>query len=51
MLRFGKTKVAKEIFYSAKKPIDMWDVDVNNIAISNLIEKNNNSKYLFGYLT
>ena len=28
---FGKTKVAKEEFYGAKKPINIWDVNVNNV--------------------
>ena len=35
MLRFGKTKVAREI---------------DNAAISKLVETKNNSKYLIGYL-
>ena len=50
MLRFGKIKVAKEKFYGAKKPIKIWDVNVDNIVISKLIERNNNYKYLTGYL-
>ena len=50
MLRFGKTKVAKEEFYGAKKPIKIWDVNVDNIVISKLIETKNNSKYLARYL-
>ena len=28
MLRFGKTKVTKEKFYDAKRPINVWDVNV-----------------------
>ena len=50
MLRFPETKVAKEYFCSAKKPMEIWDVDVNNIVISKLVEAKNNSKYLIGYL-
>ena len=50
MLEFGKKIVAKEKLYSAKKPISIWDVDVDIILISNLIETNNNSNYLIGYL-
>ena len=50
MLRFDKIKVAKEEFCSAKKSINIWDVDVNNIVISKLIEMKNNSKYFIGYL-
>ena len=47
MLRFGKTK---EEFYDAKKPVNIWDVNVDNGFISNLIETKNNTKYLIGYL-
>ena len=50
MLKFGETKVAKEEVYGAKKPIKIWDVDVDDIVISKLIETKNNSKYLIGYL-
>ena len=41
MLRFGKTKGAKEKFYGAKKPIKIWDVNVDDIVVSKLIEKIN----------
>ena len=50
MLRSGKTIVAKEEFYDAKKPIKIWDVNVIKIVISALIETKNNFKYLIGYL-
>ena len=50
MLRFGETKVTKEKFYAAKKPIKIWDVDVDNIVISKLVETKTNYKYLIGYL-
>ena len=50
MLRFGNTKVEKEGFYGAKKPIKIWDVHVDNIIISKLVDTKNNSKYLIGYL-
>ena len=50
ILRFGKTKVAKKEFYGPKKPIKIWDVDVDNIDISKLVETKNNSQYLIGYL-
>ena len=50
MLGFGKIKVRKEIFYDAKKPIKILDVNVYNIVISNLVETTNNSKFLVGYL-
>ena len=39
MLRFGKRKVAKEEFYGAKRPIKIWDVNVDNIVISKLVEE------------
>ena len=50
MLRFGETKIEKETFYAAKKPIKIWDVNVDNKVISKLIETETNSKYLIGYL-
>ena len=50
MLRFGETKVTKENFSAAKKLIETWDVIVDNIVISKLIETKTNSKYLIGYL-
>ena len=50
MLRFGETKVSKEEFCGAKKTRKIWDVDVNNIVISKLLEIKNNSEYLVGYL-
>ena len=40
----------RQKFYGAKKPTNVWDVDVDSIIISNLIETKNNSKYLIGYL-
>ena len=48
MLRFGETKVSKEKFYRARKPINIWDVNVDNIVISKLVESKVNSKYLIG---
>ena len=50
MMRFGKTKVAKEKFCATKKPINIWEVNIDNIVISKLIERKTNSKYLIGYL-
>ena len=38
------------IFHGARKPIKIWDVDVDNIVISNLIKTKKNSMYLIGYL-
>ena len=50
MLRFGERKIAKEKFYAWRKPITIWDVNVNNIVISKLARTKPNSKYLVGYL-
>ena len=51
MLRFGKTKVAKEKFYGAKKRLtNIWDVNADNVVTSKLVETKTNSKYLIGYL-
>ena len=38
MLKFGKTKVAKEEFYGAKKPRNIWDVNVAGIVVSSYLK-------------
>ena len=48
MLRFGEKEIAKEKFYAAKKSIKIWDVNVDNIVVSKLVETKTNSKYLIG---
>ena len=48
MLRFGEREIAKKKFYAAKKPINIWDVNVDYIVISKLIETKTNSKYMIG---
>ena len=50
MLRFGETKVTKGKLYGAKETINIWNVNVDNIATSKLVETKTNSKYLIGYL-
>ena len=50
MLRFGEAKAAKEKFYGAQKTTRIWEVNVDNVVLSKLIETKNNSKYLNGYL-
>ena len=50
MLRFSETKVTKEKFYAAQNPINICDVNIDNIDISRLIETKTNSMYLIGYL-
>ena len=32
-----------------KKPLETWDVNVDNIVISKLVKRKTNSKYLIGY--
>ena len=49
MSRFGETKVTKEKFHAAKKPIKTWDVKVDNIVNSKVNKTKTNSKYLTGY--
>ena len=49
MVRFGKTKVAKEKLYGERKPINIWDVNVDNIVIWTLVLIIN-SKYIIEYL-
>ena len=49
-MRFLKTKKAKEKFHTTKKPIKIWDVNVDDIVISKLIKTKTNSKYLIAYL-
>ena len=48
-MTFGE-RIAKERFYAAKRPIKIWDVNVDNIVISKLVKTKSNSKYLIGYL-
>ena len=50
MVRFGKKEIAKEKSHAAKKPVVIWDVNVDDIVISKLVKTETNSKYLIGYL-
>ena len=50
MVRFGDREIAKEKFYAAKRPIKIWDVNVDNIVISKLVKTKSKSKYLIRYL-
>ena len=43
MLKFGKTEIAKKRFYAGKRSIETWDVNVDNIVISNLPKTKTNS--------
>ena len=49
MLRFGGTRVAKEKFHGAKEITKVWDVNVDNIIISKLVETKTKWKYLLEY--
>ena len=50
MVKFGRIEIAKEKFYAIKKPIKIWDGNIDNIAISKLLKTKTNSKYLIGHL-
>ena len=50
MLRFGEKKAAKEKCYAAKEPINIWDVNIDNIAISKLVGTKTNSRNFIEYL-
>ena len=45
-----RDKSNKRKVLCCEKPIKIWDVDVDNIVISKLIETKTNCKYLIGYL-
>ena len=49
-MKFGKTEIAKENFYAVKKRVKIWDVNVDNIAVSELVKTKTNSKYFIRYL-
>ena len=46
MLRFGEREIAKEKLYASKKPIRIWDVNIDNTVISKLFKAKTYSKYL-----
>ena len=52
MLRLNdeRQKKVKEKLCAAKNPINIWDVNLDNIVISKLVKIKANSKYLIGYL-
>ena len=39
MVRFGDREIAKEKFCAAKRPIKIWDANVDNIVVSKLVKK------------
>ena len=48
MVKFERTEIAKEKFYAGKKPIQISDVNVDNIISSKLVQTKTNSKHLTG---
>ena len=44
MFTFGETKLVKETFYGAKKPINELDANVD-IVVSKLVETKTNSRH------
>ena len=50
MMKLGKTEIAKEQFYVANKPIQIWNINVDTIVTSGLVKAKNTSKYLIRYL-
>ena len=50
MVRFGDREISKERFYAARRPIRIWDVNVDDIVISKLVKAKTNFKYLIVYL-
>ena len=51
MLRCGRTKVAKEKSYGAKRLINIWMLMLIIIVILILFETKTSPKYLIGYIT
>ena len=46
MVKFGEEEIGKEKFHVSKKAIKIWDVNVDNVIMSNLVKRKTNSKYL-----
>ena len=44
-----REKKQKKSFMLQKKPIKLWDFNVDNIVISKLVKSKTNSKFLIGY--
>ena len=49
-MRYGQIKVAKEELDGTKKPINVWDPNVDNIVTSVLVKRKTNANYMIGYL-
>ena len=48
MLIFGEKEIAKKKFYTSKRTIIVWAVNVDNTVISKLLETKAISKYFIG---
>ena len=48
--KIKRDKNSTRNFLYWKKPINNWDVNVDSIVISKLLETKTNSKYIIGYL-
>ena len=49
MMRFEQTKISNKKFSAAKNPVEIWDVNADNIFISKLVKRETNAKHLTGY--
>ena len=38
MVKFGRTEIANEKLYAAKKSTQIWDVNVDNTVLSKLVK-------------
>ena len=51
MVRFEEKKIVKKkILCCKRKPIKIWDVNVDNILVLKLVGNKTNSKYLIGII-
>ena len=50
MVKFRKREIAKENFYAEESPINILDVNVDNIVLSKLVKTKSNFKYLVEYV-
>ena len=50
MVRFDDTETPNEKCYTAKRPIQICDVNVDNTVISKLVKTKTNSMYFIRYL-
>ena len=50
MIKFSEIEVNKKGIYGVKKPLEINEVDVNNTAVSELLQVKKVFKCLIGYL-